>query len=69
MKYSRVVRASGCQCQNRNSPGLDPSILQHSGILGAADDVVLNKAHTKRSKKSPCTFFTWIYSYKKGNDH
>ena len=29
---NRVVRASDCQCQSRNSPGFDPSILRHSGI-------------------------------------
>ncbi len=32
MRSSQVVRASGCQCQSRNNPGLDPSILRHSGI-------------------------------------
>jgi hypothetical protein len=31
MISSQVVRASGCQCQSRNSPGLNPSI-RHSGI-------------------------------------
>ncbi len=45
IKSSRVVRASGCQCQSRNSPGFDPSILRHSGIWGAADDAVLNTVH------------------------
>jgi hypothetical protein len=30
MRSSRVVRASGYQCQSRNSPGFDPSILRHS---------------------------------------
>jgi hypothetical protein len=42
MKSSRVVRAFDCQCKSRNSPGLDPSILQHSGRWGAADETVLN---------------------------
>jgi hypothetical protein len=32
MRPSLVVRASDCQCQRRNSPGFDPSILRHSGI-------------------------------------
>jgi hypothetical protein len=32
MRSSRVVRASDCQRQSRNSPGLVPSILRHSGI-------------------------------------
>ncbi len=36
MRSSRVVRASGCHCLSRNSPGFDPSILRHSGIWGAA---------------------------------
>ncbi len=40
-----VVRASGCQCQSRNSPKFDPSILRHSGIWGAADEAVLNNVH------------------------
>jgi hypothetical protein len=29
MKSSRVVRVVDCQCQSRNSPGFDPSILRH----------------------------------------
>ncbi len=32
MRSSRVVRASGCQCQSRNNPGFDRSILRQSGI-------------------------------------
>jgi hypothetical protein len=31
--YSRVVRASHCQCQSRDSPGFDLSILRYSGNL------------------------------------
>jgi hypothetical protein len=27
MRFSRVVRASDCQCRSRNCPGFDPSIL------------------------------------------
>ncbi len=46
--FSQVVGASGCQCQSRNSPGFDPSILRHSGIWGAADDAVLNNVHKKK---------------------
>ncbi len=55
MRSSRVVRASGCQCQSRNSPRFDPSILQHSRIWGAADEAVLNNVHKKEKnpKKSP----------------
>jgi hypothetical protein len=44
-RSSRVVRASDCQCQRRNSPGFDPipSILRPSGTSGAAGEAVLNK--------------------------
>ncbi len=36
------------------SPGLESSILRHSGIRGAADEAVLNNVHKKKkSKKSP----------------
>jgi hypothetical protein len=45
MRSSRVARASGCQCQSRDSPGFDPSIHRHSGIGGAAVEVVLNNVH------------------------
>jgi hypothetical protein len=56
MRSSRVVRASGCRFQTRNSPGFDPTILRHSEILGAADDAVLNNVHkTKKRKKTQPT--------------
>ncbi len=42
-----MVRASDCQCRNRNSPTFDPSILRHSGIWGAADEAVLDTVHKK----------------------
>ncbi len=42
MRSSLVVRASDCQCTSCNGPGFDPSIRQHSGIWGAADEAVLN---------------------------
>ncbi len=49
-----MVRASGRQCQSRNSPGFDPSIFRHSGLWGAADEAVLKNVHKrKKSKKSP----------------
>ncbi len=50
MRSSRAVRASGCQCQSRNSPEFDPRILRYSGIWGAADEAVLNK---KKNPKIP----------------
>jgi hypothetical protein len=31
-EWIRSIRASDCQCQSRNSPGFDPSILRHSGF-------------------------------------
>jgi hypothetical protein len=65
MRVSRAVWASCCQCQSRNSPGVDPSVLPHCGIWGAADEAVLNNVHKKKkSKKSPfnkinkCTLFS-----------
>ncbi len=48
MRSSQVVRASDSQCRSRNCPGFDPSILRHSGIWGAADEIVLNIVHKKR---------------------
>ncbi len=42
MRSSLMVRASDCQCTSCNGPGFDPSIRQHSGIWGAADEAVLN---------------------------
>jgi hypothetical protein len=45
MRCSRLARAFGSQCRSRNFPGFDPSILRHSGILGAADEAMLNKVH------------------------
>jgi hypothetical protein len=46
---NRVVRASGCQCQSRNSPWFDPSILRHSESEGrAADEAVLNNVQKKK---------------------
>ncbi len=54
MRSSRMVRASGCQCRSRISPGFDPSILRHSGIWGAADpEAVLNTVHSKKIKNPP----------------
>jgi hypothetical protein len=43
-----MVTESACQCQSRNSPGFDPSILRRSGIWGTADEALLNKVHTNR---------------------
>jgi len=47
MISSQEVRASGCQSRSRKSPGFDPSILRHSGILRLACEVVLNNVHKK----------------------
>jgi hypothetical protein len=53
MRSSQVVRASCCQCQSRNCPRLDPSILRHSGIWRAAAKAVLNNVHYKKNRKIP----------------
>jgi hypothetical protein len=54
MRSSLVVRASDFQCQSRNSPGVDPSILRHSGIWGAADEAMLNTVlRKKRIQENP----------------
>jgi hypothetical protein len=54
MRSGRVLRAADSQCRSRNCPGFDLSILRHSGILGAADEAVLNIVHKrKHPKKSP----------------
>ncbi len=45
---SRVVRASDSQCCVRT---VDPSILRHSGIWGAADEAVLNIVHKNKNPK------------------
>ncbi len=42
-----MVRASDSQLRSLNWSGLDPSILRHSGIWGAADEVVLSIVHKK----------------------
>ncbi len=44
-------RVSDCQCQCRDSPGFDPSILRFSGIWVAAVEAVLNKV--KKIPKNP----------------
>ncbi len=46
-KIDGLVRASDSQCQSRNCPGYDPSILRHSRFWGAADETVLNTIHKK----------------------
>ncbi len=48
-EFSRLARASDCQCQSRNSRGFDPSVLRHSGTWGAADEAVLKEVHKKYS--------------------
>ncbi len=55
-----MVRAADCQCQSRNSPGFDPSILQHSGILRMGDQAVLNKELKKlKFVDLPVMLFLW----------
>jgi len=52
MRSIRVVTASDCLCQSRNSPGFDPSILRHSRIRAAADEALLNKVHKIKIRRS-----------------
>jgi len=61
MGSSQMVRPSGCQCQSRNSPMFDPSILRHSGTWGTAEEAVLN--NVKKKKKNPSFKVADLYSY------
>ncbi len=62
MRSSRVVRASSdYQCQSRNCPGFDPSILRHNGIWGPADETVLK--YIKNPQKSPCNTKVKMYDF------
>jgi hypothetical protein len=45
-KFKNYLRSSKV-VQNRNSPELNPSNLQHIGILGAADEALLKKVLKK----------------------
>ena len=70
MSYSRVVSASDCKytvglfvnkyAANAKvaSPGFNPSILRHSGIWRAADEVVLNKVLSKPNESPFRVFFS-----------
>ncbi len=56
------LRASGCQCQSRHSPGFDPSVPRLSGIWWAADKAVLNNEHRKKkSFKNPPSLYLIKY--------
>ncbi len=65
-----MVRASDCQCQIRNTPDFNPSILRHSGIWGASDETVGVEVFQK-SKKIPLStcrrlhLLYYIIKYKK----
>jgi hypothetical protein len=50
MRSIRAVKVSDCQCRSRYGLGFDPSIFEHSGICGAADDAVLNNVLKKSLK-------------------
>ncbi len=54
-RSSRVVRASGCQSQSRNSPGLSQHPPTQGNLRGrGVDEAVLNNVHTKeKNKKNP----------------
>jgi hypothetical protein len=51
MRSSRVFISPACQCQTRNSPGFNPSILATQLNLMAADEAVLNKLLKKKLNK------------------
>jgi hypothetical protein len=62
MRSSRVVRAPDCQCQSRNSPGFDPSILRHSGIWGAADEAAcVEKCVHQKIKENLLLMIIWSF--------
>jgi hypothetical protein len=65
VRFSRVVRASGCQCQSRTGPEVDPSIFRHRGIWGAADEAVLNNEHKRTIPKNPpfCEELRLVYPH------
>ncbi len=57
MRSTRLVRASGCQCQIATVLSLDPSILRHSVIWGAADEAVLKRKNPKKKLCVLCRIF------------
>ncbi len=51
LRPSRVIERltpSDCQCQSRNNPGFDPSILRHNRIWRVADKAMFDKVHFKK---------------------
>ncbi len=61
IKSCRVVRASDRQCQSRNNPRFNPSILRRSGVWGAADEAVLDKVHKFQAKNCELSW-PWMSS-------
>ncbi len=62
MRSSRVVRASGCHCQSRNSPGFDPS----EGWQMKQRWKTYTKKRRKNKKQSTKCFFLSFLVNKKG---
>jgi hypothetical protein len=52
---------------SHKSCGFDPNILWHSGILGAADEAVLDTVHRKKKKKKILLFALLLASNVKNN--
>ncbi len=52
MRSIEEVRVSDCQCQSRNIPGFDPSILRLNGIWGVADEAVFNTVQREKNPKN-----------------
>jgi len=57
MKSSRVVRSADCQCQSRNIPGFNPTILR---LWEAVNEAVLNKVHIGYKKNPPIFNFPQV---------
>ncbi len=60
MRFSRVVRASKCQCPSRNSSEIHPSFPRHGGSWGAADEAALNNAQ-KKTDEFECFGIVVVY--------
>jgi hypothetical protein len=60
MRSSREVRASGCQCLRRNSPGFKSRHLPTQWNL-RGDEAVLNTVHEiKKTPKNPPVTKHWV---------
>jgi hypothetical protein len=65
MKFSRVVRAYGCLCQTRHSPGFDPSILRN---LRVPDEAMLKIFKKKKFNNIPLYAFISCWKLEERKD-